>query len=428
MGVYSQYSNTVSGMGNTVVADESYVGAIGAYQMIEESEINSYNIFESVIGRDFAEAGNNIGAITESDMEAINEASASGVWQNVVSFVQKIWEKIKGILNSIKTKIQGTLTKDGKALYKKYEKTINSKLNNGQLSDFKFKWKSLKHDNDISNTFGGVIKGFLSNEEKCTLYKEINANLKAADTFKSDISDGNKKEQNDNVNGNRFKGVKYSDNSDDIAKINDTEDYGNDKSKDNFGFRPYTSDECTDMLETALAEICKTFDNNVGDTVTAKEFPKEFHDAIFEDEEEKDKFSDVQNDIAEILQGGKKILDGIDSAQKQSDRTFKETRTKASNIQKAMQKANESKSTQSTFAAAANRLAGRTTTCLNIISRVSGMAFSAATAVTKEHIKQCRAVWIKAAAYNQKKAPYEEATLLEAMADVSDYEVEEMFA
>ena len=182
------------------------------------------------------------------------------------------------------------------------------------------------------------------------------------------------------------------------------------------------------MLETALGEICKTFGNDVGGTVTAKEFPKEFHDAIFEDEEEKDKFSDVQDSIAGILQGGKKILDGIDSAQKQSDRSFKEIRTRASNVQKSMQKANESKTTQSTYAAAANRLAGRTTTCLNIISRVSGMAFSAATAVTKEYIKQCRAVWIKAAAYNQKKAPYEEATLLEAMADVSDYEVEEMFA
>ena len=420
MGVYSQYSNTVSGMGNTVVADESYVGAIGAYQMIEESEINSYNIFESVIGRDFAEAGNNIGAITESDMEAINEASASGVWQNVVSFVQKIWEKIKGILNSIKTKIQGTLTKDGKALYKKYEKTINSKLNNGQLSDFKFKWKPLKHD--IDDAFGGAIKGFLSNSN-CTLYEEIDANIGKAEKLKGFHEEGPESQK-----GQKYGNVKYSNNSDDIAKVNDTEDYGNDDTKVNSELRPYTSDECTDMLEITLAEICKTFNNNVGDTVTAKEFPKEFHDAIFEDEEEKDKFSDVQDSIAEILQGGKKILDGIDSAQKQSDRTFKETRTKASNIQKIMQKANESKSTQSTFAAASNRLAGRTTTCLNIISRVSGMAFSAATAVTKEHIKQCRAVWIKAAAYNQKKAPYEEATLLEAMADVSDYEVEEMFA
>lgn len=420
MGVYSQYSNTVSGMGNTVVADESYVGAIGAYQMIEESEINSYNIFESVIGRDFAEAGNNIGAITESDMEAINEASASGVWQNVVSFVQKIWEKIKGILNSIKTKIQGTLTRDGKALYKKYEKTINSKLNNGQLSDFKFKWKSPKHD--ISNAFGDTIKGFLS-DSNCTLYEEINANIKKAENFKKFHDKGPTVEK-----GRNYKNVNYSNNSDDIAKVNDTEDYGDDNTKVNSKLRPYTSDECTDMLETALGEICKTFGNDVGGTVTAKEFPKEFHDAIFEDEEEKDKFSDVQDDIAEILQGGKKILDGIDSAQKQSDRSFKEIRTRASNVQKSMQKANESKTTQSTYAAAANRLAGRTTTCLNIISRVSGMAFSAATAVTKEHIKQCRAVWIKAAAYNQKKAPYEEATLLEAMADVSDYEVEEMFA
>lgn len=420
MGVYSQYSNTVSGMGNTVVADESYVGAIGAYQMIEESEINSYNIFESVIGRDFAEAGNNIGAITESDMEAINEASASGVWQNVVSFVQKIWEKIKGILNSIKTKIQGTLTRDGKALYKKYEKTINSKLNNGQLSDFKFKWKSPKQD--ISNAFGDTIKGFLSNSN-CTLYEAIDANIGKAEKLKGFHEKGPESQK-----GQHYGNVKYSNNSDDIAKVNDTEDYGNDDTKVNSELRPYTSDECTDMLETALAEICKTFGNDVGGTVTAKEFPKEFHDAIFEDEEEKDKFSDVQDSIAGILQGGKKILDGIDSAQKQSDRSFKEIRTRASNVQKSMQKANESKSTQSTFAAAANRLAGRTTTCLNIISRVSGMAFSAATAVTKEHIKQCRAVWIKAAAYNQKKAPYEEATLLEAMADVSDYEVEEMFA
>ena len=420
MGVYSQYSNTVSGMGNTVVADESYVGAIGAYQMIEESEINSYNIFESVIGRDFAEAGNNIGAITESDMEAINEASASGVWQNVVSFVQKIWEKIKGILNSIKTKIQGTLTKDGKALYKKYEKTINSKLNNGQLSDFKFKWKPLKHD--IDDAFGGAIKGFLSNSN-CTLYEEIDANIGKAEKLKGFHEEGPESQK-----GQKYGNVKYSNNSDDIAKVNDTEDYGNDDTKVNSGLRPYTSDECTDMLEKALGEICKTFGNDVGGTVTAKEFPKEFHDTIFDDEEEKDKFSDVQNDIAEILQGGKKILDGIDSAQKQSDRSFKEIRTRASNVQKSMQKANESKTTQSTYAAAANRLAGRTTTCLNIISRVSGMAFSAATAVTKEHIKQCRAVWIKAAAYNQKKAPYEEATLLEAMADVSDYEVEEMFA
>ena len=383
-------------------------------------EINSYNIFESVIGRDFAEAGNNIGAITESDMEAINEASASGVWQNVVSFVQKIWEKIKGILNSIKTKIQGTLTRDGKALYKKYEKTINSKLNDGQLSDFKFKWKSPKHE--ISNAFGDTIKGFLSNSN-CTLYEEINANIKKAEKFREFHDKGPTTQK-----GRNYKNVNYSNNSDDIAKVNDTEDYGNDNTKVNSKLRPYTSDECTDMLETALGEICKTFSNDVGDTVTAKEFPKEFHDAIFEDEEEKDKFSDVQDSIAEILQGGKKILDGIDSAQKQSDRTFKEIRTRASNVQKSMQKANESKTTQSTYAAAANRLAGRTTTCLNIISRVSGMAFSAATAVTKEHIKQCRAVWIKAAAYNQKKAPYEEATLLEAMADVSDYEVEEMFA
>ena len=120
MGVYSHYANSIASA--TVAADESYQGAAGAYQMIEDGEINSYTIFESVIGRDFAEAGNMHGFVNESDISAINEASASGIWEAVVNFVQKIWAKIKGILESIKTKIQGTFIKDGKALIKKYEK------------------------------------------------------------------------------------------------------------------------------------------------------------------------------------------------------------------------------------------------------------------------------------------------------------------
>lgn len=427
MGVYSHYDSVMSGSGDIVAADESYVGAIGAYQMIEESEINSYNIFESVIGRDFAEAGNSFGVVSESDMEAINEASAVGIWEKVVAFVQKIWAKIKGILNSIKTKIEGTLTRDSKALYNKYKKTVNSKLNNGKLSDFKFKWKDTKSKDGIDRAFGTSIKEIIKSSP---IRHGITTNLTSANKLKELSEIGGKKAPKSidvytGKEGEKKASIVYSDKSDVIAKYNNTEDTGNGAASDYL--RPYTSDECTDMLEETLGLICEKVGGSSG-SVSAKEFPKEFHDAIFDDEEEKDKISDVLDEIIGVLEGGKKILKDITDAQKECDRASKKDRSDTNNVAKAMQKANESKDTQSTFAAAANRLAGRTTTCLNIMSRVSGMAFSAATSVVKEHIKQCRAVWIKAAAYNQKKAPYEEATLLEAMADVSDYEVEEMFA
>ena len=425
MGVYSQY-NTMSG--NTVAANEAYEGAVGAYQMIEESEINSYNIFESVIGRDFAETLNSFdeSAITESDMMAINEASAEGIWGKVVAFVQKIWEKIKGILNSIKTKIQSVFIRDGKELYNKYKKTINDKINNGKLSSFKFKWKEFQENKSIGTAFGTNTKDLLNESD---IINEMKWNLTHAKTLKDSHSANQKttrviRDRNpnssDDADSLTAKGgvVDYSNKGEDIAKVNDTSE---DKGLRNI--RPYTTDETTDMLEKALGELC-------GQTsTTVKEFPKEFHDSIFKEEEEEDNISKRLTDIESALQNGKKILDGITKAEKETDRSFKTYKTDAENIKKAMQKANSDKSTQSTFAAAANRTAGRTTTCLNLISKASGMLFSAATSCTKEYLKQCRSVYIKAAAYNQKKAPYEEsATLLEAMADVSDYEVEEMFA
>ena len=427
MGVYSQYNIS---SGSKVAANEAYEGAIGAYQMIEESEINSYTIFESIIGRDFAETMNayDESVITESEMMAINEQSSEGIWAKVVAFVKKVWEKIKGILNSIKTKIQSVFIRDGKELYNKYKKIINNKVNNGKLSDFKFKWKDLQ-DSNVSGTsitgetFGIKLKDLLSKSE---MVYEMQYNLKTAKTIKNKIEMNDTKDfyvrqraKGKNTGGafDSKDGIKYSNKGEDIASINDTSE---DKGMKNI--RPYTSDETTDMLEEALGVLCGS-----STSVSAKEFAKEFHDNIFKDEEEKDNISKYIGEIETTLQNTK-LIKGIEDAEKESDRSFKASKKEAEDIQKQMQKANSDKATQSTFAAASNRLAGRTTTCLNLISKASGMLFSAATSCTKEYIKQCRSVWIKAAAYNQKKAPYEEATLLEAMGDVSDYEVDEMFS
>lgn len=48
MAVYSQFA-TGSFDGESIVANESYVGAIGAYQMMAESSMNEHAIFEHVL-------------------------------------------------------------------------------------------------------------------------------------------------------------------------------------------------------------------------------------------------------------------------------------------------------------------------------------------------------------------------------------------
>ena len=442
MGVYSQYNLS---SGGDVAANEAYEGAVGAYQMIEENEINSYNIFESVIGRDFAEAMNayDESVITESDMMVINEASSEGIWGKIVTLAKKIWEKIKGIINSIKTKIQSVFIRDGKELYNKYKKTINDKINNGKLSSFKFKWKALKASDKVKDWFD---KGYIESDAWTHYYADIENAEKLKDKHtgsgsdyevkgKANYSSGSKNMKdrtgktvsitNTRTGGSEGKTFDW-DTTGTTIKSGDKISDVNNTSEDNGlkGVRPYTTDETTDMLEDVLGKFCGS-----SSAVTSKEFAKEFHDAYFEDEDEKDNISTYIDAIETELQSGKKSLDTLSRNEKDANRDWKNLKKKAEDIQKVMQKANSDKSTQSSFAAAANRCAGRASTCLNILSKATGMYFAAYTACTKEYLKQCRSVYIKAAAYNQKKAPYEEsATLLEAMADVSDYEVEEMFA
>ena len=64
MSVYSQYAIGSTG-GESIGVNEDYVGALGAFQMMEETAINTHAIFEHVLGCDFAEAQCSHGFITE---------------------------------------------------------------------------------------------------------------------------------------------------------------------------------------------------------------------------------------------------------------------------------------------------------------------------------------------------------------------------
>ena len=125
MAVYSQFASG-SFDGEAIVANESYVGAIGAYQMMEESSMNQHAIFEHVLGCDFVEAQANFGYVSESTYEAINEASGEGIFSKVIAFFKKMIEKIKGIIQNMINKVKAVFTKDGKKLVSKFEKTINT--------------------------------------------------------------------------------------------------------------------------------------------------------------------------------------------------------------------------------------------------------------------------------------------------------------
>ena len=89
MAVYSQFA-TGGFDDDAIAANESYVGAIGAYQMMEESSMNQNAIFNHVLGCDFVEAQADHGFVSESTLEAVNEASEGGIFAKVVAFFQKL--------------------------------------------------------------------------------------------------------------------------------------------------------------------------------------------------------------------------------------------------------------------------------------------------------------------------------------------------
>lgn len=138
MGVYScnrSHLGTVSG--EEIVANENYIGGVGALQMTLESLQNDQAIFEAVLGMDFQEAV----AVNEGvSMEVFTEASVSSFIEKIKEFVKKAWEKIKGLFQTFLTKFNGVVMRDNKAFVDKYKKAVSLK----DLSKMKYKWAEPK--------------------------------------------------------------------------------------------------------------------------------------------------------------------------------------------------------------------------------------------------------------------------------------------
>lgn len=384
MSTYSQYG---SGMfeGADLIANEAYAGAVGGYRAIEENSINMHKIFESVIGRDFAEAYTEMGVLSESTLEAMNEAAVGGIWEKVKAFFKKIGEKILGILKAFKDKIVGTFTRDGKALVKKFEKQILKKVNTSVYKE-SFKWKWSENALDLVQNKGDLAKSLTDKIAGSEIDKEIRKQYDFANkTFDARTKGGNLEDANE---------------------------------KDKEKYKGYVLD--AEKLETYEEKAYSTL---LGESTTKSDFAKDYAEKTLGDTEEKEGFdSSDYSTVKNILENGGKVLGWISKEESEVKKYCKDQIKKAEEIQKETDKL-ASKEDYKVNASLANTYATNVIKLGNIATTALTTSINCYMNAVKSSMKMARAVWVKAATYGGKS----ESALMEAIDQVSNYEVDEIF-
>lgn len=386
MSVYSQYA---TGASADVAVDESYDGLVGIYRMIEESALNEHAIFEHVIACDFAEAYTNNGAMNESSLEAINEASMGEIWGKVKEFLKKMWEKILGIIKNLITKIQSVFIRDGKELVKKYDKQLLEKMNTSKLSKMPVKYKKLSSKSktvDV-NSADWFKNGITDVIDKSDLGKAYSAQVTAAKNFNGAVDSST---------------TKWADVDD---KVKDKEDK-----------KPYTTDAIQDFKDDALTAF-------LGSSTDTKSFASDLMEESFDDYDEEGFTTTDYTYCKEILENSKKVLNFLKKQETLAKKYYKDDIKDIEDIQKKHTKDLSSKDFTAS-AGWARVYASRAIQLNSARSAVVGTMFAGVTSVYKKAASEARSMWVKAASYGGKT----ESTFLEAVAEVSDWEVEEMFA
>lgn len=413
MAVYSQFA-TGSFDGESIVANESYVGAIGAYQMMAESSMNEHAIFEHVLGCDFVEAQANHGYVSESTLEAVNEASGKGIFSKVIAFFKKLGEKIKGIIQNMINKISAMFIKDGKQLVKKFEETIRKKMNNDTYdNNFKYKWCKPQGDTTIvASDIEDIIFSVKLSGSGNSSYKGYDINMMLSNGFKSVLGGARD-------NREEFRNVDKTNKDANKRREEDlNKQIEKDRDEDNTYYKTITQDDIDDYKEDMLSAL-------LGESTDASSFAKDLDEKLFDTEETKEGLDGADlSDIKNYLSNESKIVKNMDKAKRDVDKAIKKITDEAKRIEKEMDKAS-GKEGFSKVGKLAQVKASNVTKMGNVCSACNSIYFSAVGAAIKKHYAQCRAVYIKAATYNKKSAKHE-AALLEAVVDVSNYEVDQM--
>lgn len=375
MSTYSQYDTGSFDEGAELVANESYFGVVGCYSAIEESAMNEHTIFESIIGRDFAEVYAEMGVIEESAFESLNESAIGDALGKVAAFFKKIGEKILGILKSFRDRIVATFIRDGKELVKKYDKQITKKINTNKMTKFSFKMYAM--DND---------------------YKQFDK-----DTVKNAFDSTDLGKTLINKNKDLMKHI------DDIDKEYDKGPKGDMLVKE---------DEISDLKDKCCSYI-------TGLTTTFKDMKKDIIESYKDTEESKEGLdSSTYSAIKSTLQEYKTVKSFLEKQEKAVKTRYGKLVKDAESAQKKVGNTMSNQGADKSYAPIMNAKCSNVIKLGNAISACVTSFYAAVTMVAKMEMKNARSIFVRAATYGGK----DEATLLEAVSEVSDYEVDEMFA
>lgn len=145
----NDYTSLNGGAVNIPMA-EGYDCSYGAALALVESARNDLAMFNAMLNVEAAEhriLKESTGYVQEGELQALQEASVSGLWNKIKELFSKLIAKIKAIFHTFLSKVD-SLFKTDKQMVKKYRTEINRKSNLGKME---VKWRKLKTPGNLSN-------------------------------------------------------------------------------------------------------------------------------------------------------------------------------------------------------------------------------------------------------------------------------------
>ena len=371
MGVFSN-NRTSLGYYDIPVA-EGYSNSYAADVMLVEAVQTDMALFEAMIGNDFAE----VTAVQEgAGLEAIMEGALENAFNKVKELLKKIIAKLKALFAGFLANFRNVVIRDNKEFAQKMKHVVDNARAGSHYSKMKYKWSDLK--GDLSPI-------------------EVNADTSLKDAH--GIA-GGPSNASTTVSGCKFMG--------EDVKVDPADIEALEKAVAKLG----ESDTIEALRGKAIG----------GGSYTADEFAKEYHEQMFDDEEEKDDKADVRiREAYEFLMKDANVSK-MEKAHKQNIKTFTDELNKWEKKEKELgKKEGVGKDT-------ANRynylLASYCSKGYNLVNTVIAEIHKAHVNALKFHIKQCRGILVKAASYTPKK---EDAMLMNEAAMAEEYIVDTLF-
>ena len=199
----NDYTSLNGGAVNIPMA-EGYDCSYGAALALVDSARNDLAMFEATLKVEAAEhriLKESVDYVQEAEIQALQEASVSGIWAKIKELFSKLIAKIKAIFHTFVSKLD-SLFKTDKQMVKKYRTEVNRKSNLGKMQ---VSWRKMKDPAKLT----GYSESFFSGREATAVSDASLSGLAGCYDKESD-------KRYENVVKAYFKGVATADNSSDF--------------------------------------------------------------------------------------------------------------------------------------------------------------------------------------------------------------------